>query len=102
MRRHLIGILAILLLLGAVWFKIFPPEPHQSFLHGLDSACSRAGALAAVIWLAYSEIHRMPAWCWLSLPVLAVVLVKWPKCILYALPVIVIIAVLRPRTGKRR
>jgi len=95
MRRHLIGILAILLLLGAVYFWIWPPQ--TSFQDGLNAACSRAGVLAAVVWLAYGEIRRMPAWFWLSLPVLAVVLVKWPKQAVLLIPIIIALAMLRPR-----
>ena len=94
------GILAVLLLLGALWFRIWPPQ--GGFQTQLEAACSRAGALAAVIWLAYSDIRRMPAWFWLVLPALAVILVRWPKYILYAVPVMIVLAILKPRSGRPR
>ncbi len=100
MRRHLIGIIALLLCVGAVYFKFYPPE--GGFLVGVESACYRAGALAAVIWLAYGEIHRMPVWFWVSLPLLVIVLAKWPKRLVYLIPIIILLAILKPRVGKRR
>ncbi len=100
MRRHLIGAVAVLCLLGAVWFKIRPPE--NEFQAQLESACCRAGALAAVVWLAYTEIRRMPGWFWLALPVLAVILVKWPRYMLYAVPIVVVMAIFKPPPKRRR
>lgn len=100
MRRHLIGILALFLLLGAAIFWIWPPE--GSFQTGLEATCWRAGALASVLWLAYSDVHRLPAWFWISLPLLVIVLAKWPKRFVYVVPVIIALAVLKPRLGQKR
>ena len=100
MRRHLIGIIAILLFLGAIYFGIWPPQ--GSFQTQLEAACWRAGALAAVLWLAYGEVRRMPAWFWISLPVLVIVLAKWPKRAVWVIPIILALAVLRPKARKRQ
>ena len=102
MRRHLIGIIALLMLLGVVYFRICPPEEASTWAKQLEAACSRGGALAAVIWLAYVEIHRLPAWIWgLLLAVLVVVAIR-PRTALLAIPMIVVLAILRPRIGRKR
>jgi len=98
--RHLIGIIALLLLLGAVAFWIWPPESAWS--GELEAACWRGGALAAVLWLAYADIRRMPAWFWLSLPVLIVILAVRPRRFLYVVPIIIALAILKPRARRRR
>jgi hypothetical protein len=98
-RRHLIGILALLLLLGAGVFWIWPPQGAWS--GQLEAACWRGGALASVIWLAYTDVRRMPAWFWLSLPLLTVVLVRWPRRFLYVIPVIIALAILKPQARRR-
>ncbi len=100
MRRHLLGMIAVLLLAGAVVFWIWPPEgaAGQQF----EAACWRVGALVAVFWLAYPQLHRVPSWLWPSLTVSLVVLAVRPKYFLLAVPIIVALAVLRPRFGRRR
>jgi len=98
MRRHLIGIIAVLLFLGAVYYWIRPPQ--GSFQTQMEAACWRAGTLAAVLWLAYGEVRRMPAWFWIALPVLCVVLVRWPKQAVFAIPIIIALALLRPRVRR--
>ena len=101
MRRHAIGIIAIVLLIGGVVLVCWPVE-GQGLFAGLNAACWRVGALMAVLWLAYPQIHRMPAWLWAAIPALAVVLAVRPRWFLIALPIVVALAVLRPRNGNRR
>jgi hypothetical protein len=98
-RRHLIGIVALMLLLGAVVFWIWPPQGAWS--GELEAACWRGGALASILWLAYTDLRRMPAWFWLSLPVLAVILALRPRRFLYVIPIIIVLAILKPRARRR-
>jgi len=98
-RRHLIGIIALLSLLGAVTFWIWPPESAWS--GELEAACWRGGALASILWLAYTDLRRMPAWFWLSLPVLVAILVVRPRRFLYVIPFIIALAILKPRARRR-
>lgn len=100
MRRHLIGIIALLLLVGAVVFWIWPPNGAAA--QQFESACWRVGAIMSVIWLAYYEIHRMPVWLLAGLPVLVIVLALRPRYFLVAVPIIIVLAILKPRVGKRR
>ena len=100
MRRHIIGIIALLLIIGALYFWIFPPRGAGSLQ--IEAACWRLGAFLSVLWMAYPEVHRMPAWFWAFLPVLVVVLAVRPRWFLVAVPIIVVLAILRPRIGKKR
>jgi len=102
MRRHLIGVFALLMLAGAVYFWLCPPQ--SSGAQQLEAACWRLGALLTVVWLAYHEINRMPAWGWAVIPVVMIILVKWPRwlmisgrALLPVLPAIIVLVILLPR-----
>ena len=99
MRRHLIGIIALSLLVGAVAFWIWPPR--GSWQGQLEAACWRVGALAAVIWLAYDQVKRMPGWLLGLLLAFLVIVALRPRVALLAIPIIVALAILRPRFGRR-
>ncbi len=100
MRRHLIGIIALLLLIGAVVFWIWPPEGSAGLQ--LEAACWRVGALMSVLWVAYPQVHHMPVWLWAAIPVLIIILARWPRYFLVAIPVLIALAILKPRTTQRR
>jgi hypothetical protein len=100
MRRHLIGLLAFLLWLGAAWFWLWPPE-GSAVAAQLESACWRMGALAAVIWVAYSDIHRMPRWLWSIFLLVLVAVALRPRLTVLAIPLIIALAILRPKWGAR-
>lgn len=99
MRRHLIGIIALLCLVGTVAFEIRPPEGAWDTV--LQGGCSRGGALAAVVWLAYPDVRRIPGWLWSMLLAVLVVVAIRPRTVLLAIPLIIILAILRPRAGRR-
>jgi len=99
MRRHLIGILALLLWLGAAWFYLHPPE---GVAVQFEAACWRMGAMATIIWFAYDDIQRMPRWLWgVGLVVLVAVAAK-PKLALLFIPLVVALAILRPKWGRAK
>ncbi|NQU23175.1 MAG: hypothetical protein HQ567_18000 [Candidatus Nealsonbacteria bacterium] len=100
-RRHAIGILAIVLLPAGIYLALQPIQ-GDGLLVGLDAACMRVGALMAVLWLAYPQIHRLPAWIWAAIPALVIVLARWPKWFFVALPIVIALVILRPRNGNRR
>ena len=100
MRRILVGIIAIVLFVGAVYFHAYPPE--GAFWTQLESACWRVGALMAVIWLAYPEVNRLPGWLVGTVPVLAVILALRPKLFLLAVPVVIALAILKPKVPRQR
>jgi len=94
MRRHLIGIISVVLLVGALVSMHYDAQQFTS-------ACSRVGALMAVLWLAYKELQRLPERIWRPLLVAALVLALRPKLILWAIPLIIVLAILKPRFGQR-
>jgi hypothetical protein len=100
MRRHAIGIISLLLLLIAVGFQIWPPTGPNG--QDLESACLRIGTVMVVIWLAYDHLQRVPGWFWWALPVLLIVLTRRPQLLLIFVPLMIVLAILRPRPGPRR
>ena len=100
MRRHAIGMISITLLLGAVWFLIWPPDGAAA--QQLETACRRVGLLMGALWLAYPQLYRLPNWLWTALPVLVVILAFRPRWLLLAVPLIIVLAILKPRLGARK
>lgn len=99
MRRHVIGIIAVVLLLGAAALWIWPFE--AGWHAPLKAACSRLGPFMAVLWLAYHEVKRMPPWLLATIPALVLVLAVRPRWFLIALPIVIAMAILKPRARPR-
>jgi len=99
-RHHLIGIIALLLLLGALASLIWPLA--GSFGAQLPGACLRVGAVVGAWWLAYNELRRVPAWLWIALLSVAVVVAAKPRVAVFAIPIILVLAILKPRLGRRK
>ena len=100
MRRHLLGIISLVLIAGAVVFWIWPPEDAAA--RQFEAACWRLGALTSILWLAYNDVRRLPGWAWFVLLGFVVVVAIKPRMFLVAVPVILALAILRPRLGKPR
>jgi hypothetical protein len=100
MRRHLLGILAIALLIGAGAFYFFPPASAVGI--EAKAACWRMGLLLVVWWMAWPQVIRLPRWLLLAVPLLVVVLVLRPRYFLVAIPLVVALALLMPRSASRR
>ena len=92
MRRHILGISAIILLAGAVAFLIWPPESAGS--QSLHAACTRVGALCAVLWLAYRELERLPSWIGTVIPVVTILVALRPRWAIIAIPLVIALMVL--------
>jgi hypothetical protein len=90
MRRHLIGILAIIALLGAAGFWIWPQPGWEAY----ESACWRMGAVLCAMWLAFPDVRRIPNWALAALPVVLFLLVRFPRQFLFAIPVMIVAAVI--------
>jgi len=95
MRRHAIGTIALLLLLGAVVLWIWPVQWGGD--EALLGALVRVGAVMAALWLAYPDVKRLPAWVLATVPLLLVVLALRPRWFLILLPIVIALAILRPR-----
>lgn len=101
MRRTALGVLALTLTTGAVYFYLWPPE-SQNWRAWLLPACVRMGVLTTALWVAWDDLHRLPRWL-LSTVVVALVLVALkPKLFLFIVPLVVALAILQPRFGRRK
>jgi len=56
---------------------------------------SRMGAVLVAAWLAYHDVQRLPGWVLLLLPVVLIVVVRWPRLLLLLIPALVLWAILR-------
>lgn len=63
----------------------------------LQAACIRVGVLTAVFWLAYNEVTSLPPWLLRIVLITAAVVAIRPKLLLFVLPVLLVMAVVRPR-----
>jgi hypothetical protein len=99
-RRHAIGIIAIVLLLGAGALWIWRLE--TTWYLPLKSACTRLGPCMAVLWLAYPDVKRLPAWLLPTIPLLLAILAYKPRLFLIALPVVILLVIIRPKGRQRK
>jgi hypothetical protein len=97
LRRHIVGLIALVAFALAVLPRIVPSLGAYS---QLDYGW-RVGAIMAAWWLAYDDLNRLPAWLLAGVPVLAIILVRWPKYFFLAIPVLIVLAILKPRFGAR-
>jgi len=100
MRRHATGVIALVLLLLAAWFYVSPPTGPVG--QELQAAFGRIGVVMAVIWLAYDQVKRVPGWLLWTLPVLVIALAFRPRYLLILVPLVIVLAILRPRSSPRR
>ncbi len=98
-RRHAIGIIALVLLAtGAIVPFTMEESPATK---DLEAACWRIGPLLVAVWLAYEQLKRVPIWLWLALPVLILVVARWPRTLWVVIPLLVAVAILKPRMRPR-
>jgi hypothetical protein len=98
MRRHLLGILAVLFLLGAT-VLLWVPGEHSSQLSGVGW---RLGAFLAVWWLAWPDLDRLPGWLLFALPLALLVVLIWRKTVWLVVPLLIVLALVKPRLVRRR
>ncbi len=100
MRRTALGLLAVTLVTGAVYFSLRPPE-SVNWRAWLLPACVRMGALTAALWMAWDDLQRLPRWV-LSATLVALLLVAIkPRLFLVIIPLVAALAIIRPRFGSR-
>ncbi len=90
MQRHLLGIIAIVLLaVGAVAFGT-----SQEALAG---TCLRVAAVLGLLWLALPQLRDVPLWLSGAIGMTLLVVMRFPKLLLAVLPLAVVLWLLRPR-----
>ncbi len=78
-QRRILGITAIVMLLGAVITWLWQPEAEgvlAFYWQNAQAFCWRMGAVLAAAWLAFEDVQRIPGWLLLISPVLLIVLVR--------------------------
>jgi len=99
-RRHAIGIIALVLLAAAAALWIWPVD--ADWREPLKAACTRLGPCMAVLWIAYPDVKRLPVWVVPTIPLLLALLAWRPRLLLVALPIVIALAVLRPKAPSSR
>ena len=100
MRRHIVGILAILMLVAGGVMSFAGYNDGNALL--LQAAFLRVGAVLATLWIAHPELSRMRPWM-VILFVAALVGVIFVRRLLVPLLLLaLLIAILRPRTKTGR
>ncbi len=101
MRRHAVGLIAlVLLLIGAILWIGSPENEGAGQMAML--ACVKIGVLMGVLWTAYRDVERLPAWLVATFPLLLAILAVRPRWFVFLLPLVISLAILRPRIGPRR
>ena len=90
MHRPTIGLIAVVLLIAGFVLRGATDE-------GLSAACFRIGVVMALVWLAHPQLENMPRWLVFALCATALVVMRWPRLLVLALPVAVVLWLLRPR-----
>jgi F0F1-type ATP synthase assembly protein I len=98
MRRHTVGIIALVLLASALALWLWQTNGAYDALLG---ALVRVGLVMATFWLAWPDVNRLPAWSFAAVPIMLLVIAVRPKWFLILLPILIALAVLRPRTKAR-
>jgi hypothetical protein len=101
MQRRILAALAISSLVSAVVLQFWWPGAEVTL-----ACCWRGGAILAAAWLAYDDVQRLPNWLVVMLPVLLIVVVRWPRLLLLMVPFLVIWVVIQrllyPGPGRGR
>ena len=98
MHRPTVGVLAIILLVGGFAMYLAGYDEGNAFL--LQAALLRVGALLAALWLAHPELSRMRPWMAILFVAELVGVVFVRRLLVPVLIVAVLVALLRPRTGR--
>lgn len=94
MQRHAVGVTAIVLIALGVWTY----GDSESAVSGI---CLRIGAVLIFLWLALPQLQSVPSWLIGVLGVSLLVIMRWPKLLLAAVPLAAVLWFLRPRPHRR-
>jgi hypothetical protein len=90
MQRRILGVAAVVSLLAAVVLWWWRPEMRVEL-----AFFTRMGAVLVAAWLAYDDVQRLPGWVLLVLPVVLIVVVRWPRLLWLLIPALVVLAIVR-------
>lgn len=101
MRRHAVGLIALVLLLLGSGLWLWSPDSEGAYQMAF-LACLKMGGLMLILWIAYRDVERLPAWLLATFPLLLGILAIRPRWFLFFLPLVIALAILRPRIRTRR
>ncbi|HTM55509.1 MAG TPA: hypothetical protein VL175_15885 [Pirellulales bacterium] len=93
MHRPTIGVIAIVLLAAGLLLR----DPSQATL---SAACLRVGMVMGLLWLAHPQLERLPLWATVVGGVLALAILRWPKLVVFVLPLALVLWLLKPRASR--
>ncbi|HBO43308.1 MAG TPA: hypothetical protein DD670_05125 [Planctomycetaceae bacterium] len=93
MRRHAIAAIAAVFLSAAAALWLWPPVEGGS--PAFEAALWRVGAVLVVLWLAYPDLRRMPAWLLGVVPIVAVLVAARPRWFIFLVPILLVLGVLQ-------
>jgi hypothetical protein len=94
--RATIGLIALIL----VGVGVFTRDSATDSLSGVGGASLRVGVVMALWWLAYPQTQRLPRWLAVACAVTLVLIMRWPKLLLVAIPLLAVLWFLGPRTKR--
>lgn len=94
MRRHSIGVLAVILLVAGAVMLLGDADQREEVA---GAVCLRMGVLLALTWLAEPQLRRLPAWLPLALLCISLVVAIRPRLLPFAIIAVVLLWLLRPR-----
>lgn len=94
--RATIGLFAILLLAVGMIARASSDET----LAAASGASLRVGVVMAIWWLAYPQAKYIPRWLSVACVVTLLLVMRWPKLLLVAIPLLAVLWFLGPRARR--
>lgn len=94
MRRHAIGLLAIVLLVCGPVILIGGAEETTN---AAGAVCLRVGVMLALAWLAEPQLRRLPTWLPFALLGAGLLVAVRPRLLPFALIAVILLWFVRPR-----
>ncbi|PHS14329.1 MAG: hypothetical protein COA78_05850 [Blastopirellula sp.] len=98
--RIKIAVIAVLCLTisAAIYFLC----EEGSSLHGINGALVKVGAVMVMLWLAYPQLEKLPAWLAMAIGAGAIVVAVYRKLALIIIPLLFVIWLIRPRDHSKK
>jgi hypothetical protein len=94
--RATIGIIALVLLAVG----LFTRNTVDDQLLAAGGASLRVGVVMAIWWLAYPQAQKLPIWLVVACIVTLLLVMRWPKLLLVAIPLLAVLWFLGPRARR--
>lgn len=69
-------------------------------LEAVSGACLRVSVLMAIWWLAYPQLRYIPRWLAVACGLMFLLVIRWPKLLLVAIPLLAVLWFLGPRAPR--